>query len=78
MIMNAALLNARKLRGLTQAQIAKLAGIDRTVYTRIERGQRIPTVNTAIIIADILQVDVENIFMPVAVNRKHNSIGTCG
>ena len=78
MIMNAALLNARKLRGLTQAQIAKLAGIDRTVYTRIERGQRIPTVNTAIIIADILQVNVENIFTPVDVTRNHNSIGTCG
>ena len=78
MIMNAALLNARKLRGLTQAQIAKLAGIDRTVYTRIERGQRIPTVNTAIIIADIVQVDGENILMPVDVTRNHNSIGTCG
>lgn len=47
---------ARLNRGLTQAEVAKLAGLHRTQYVRYETGQRSPRPATAKAIADVLRV----------------------
>lgn len=74
--MRVELLKARKAKGLTQEKVALAVGIDRTVYTRIEWGVRIPTVDLAIKIASLLGKQVEEIFLLEDVHETHNSIGT--
>ncbi|MBR0144016.1 MAG: helix-turn-helix transcriptional regulator, partial [Clostridia bacterium] len=36
----------RKSRGKSQEVVSGLAGLDRTHYSKIERGQRSPTIDT--------------------------------
>lgn len=77
------LYHARKDAGLTQAQVAKMIGIDRSTYNRIERGTRkdIP-IHLALKIAEVLGKNVEDIFLPDNVHQIHNindlSTGTEG
>ena len=47
----------RLARGLTQEQVAKLAGVDRTTITKIENGTLRPSVKTAQKIAQVLDFD---------------------
>jgi len=47
----------RLARGLTQEQVAKLAGVDRTTITKIENGTAKPSVKTAQKIAQVLDFD---------------------
>jgi len=47
----------RLARGLTQEQVAKLAGVDRTTITKIENGTTRPSVKTAQKIAQVLDFD---------------------
>jgi DNA-binding XRE family transcriptional regulator len=51
---------ARFIRDLTQAELADRAGLNRDTIGRIERGE-LPTLRTAIAIADALDVDVADI-----------------
>lgn len=69
--MRESLYKARRDAGLTQVQIAVLAGVDRTVYNRIERGSRCPDVNVALRVASALNKTVEHIFLPDDVLNKH-------
>ncbi|UFJ41415.1 helix-turn-helix domain-containing protein [Brevibacillus humidisoli] len=47
-------LEALRLKeGMTQAEVAKRSGIDRTYYTKIERG-KVPSVRVAMRIANVL------------------------
>ncbi|MDP1876957.1 MAG: helix-turn-helix transcriptional regulator [Actinomycetota bacterium] len=46
--------NARLRRGLSQASVAKLAGLSRTHYGQLERGQSSPTVVTLEAVANAL------------------------
>jgi transcriptional regulator with XRE-family HTH domain len=48
----------RKLRGMTQAQLAELAGVERTSITNIERGNQTLTVLTINAIAAALGYQV--------------------
>jgi transcriptional regulator with XRE-family HTH domain len=41
-----ALRNARQTKGLTQAEVAKKAGISENHYAQIERAEKNPTVST--------------------------------
>ena len=66
------LFRARKVKGLTQEQVAKATDIDRTAYCRIERGNRKPSVDVAIRIAGALGVKVEDIFLSGDVDEEHN------
>lgn len=52
---------ARHQRGLTQAELAALAGINRTQYTRYESGARNPHPPTVRAIADVLRVPLKEI-----------------
>jgi transcriptional regulator with XRE-family HTH domain len=52
----------RKLRGLTQEQLAAEAGLDRVAIANIETGRRNPTVMTLFKLADALGVEVKDFF----------------
>ena len=48
----------REKHGLTQAQLARLSGVDQADISRIERGSTSPTARTLQRIADALDADV--------------------
>ena len=48
--------------GITQAQMGKLAGVSRQTISLIERGDYSPSVTLALKLAQICQVQVEDIF----------------
>ena len=48
--------------GINQAQMGKLAGVSRQTISLIERGDYSPSVTLALKLAQICQVQVENIF----------------
>lgn len=60
---------ARKEKGLSQVEVAKKAKISERTYQRYENGERLPDVLTALIIADILNSAVEELF-PLYDNTK--------
>ncbi|HEX3047215.1 MAG TPA: helix-turn-helix domain-containing protein [Bacillota bacterium] len=55
-------------KGLTQEELAKLAGISRSTYVHIEHGKQ-PSLRSAMRIAKVLKHKVEEIFLPEVVNR---------
>jgi transcriptional regulator with XRE-family HTH domain len=60
---------ARRLKDITQAQLAERAGVDQTTISDIECGRnRNPSWQTVKLIADALGVQPEEIF-PVAADR---------
>jgi transcriptional regulator with XRE-family HTH domain len=59
----------RDERGLTQAELCELAGISIDAVTRIERGSRIPTLDTLEKLASALQVRVVDLVEQAAVQR---------
>lgn len=48
----------RKMRGMTQAEVAEAAGLERTSVTNIERGNQMLNVRTVTEIANALGYDV--------------------
>ena len=63
---------ARQRAGLTQAQLAAIAGIDRSTYAHIELGDRDPSFDAACQIAARLSKRVEDLFVPVSVLKQPN------
>ena len=51
------LVEIREQKQLTQDQVAESSGIQRAYYTMIERGDRRPSVQVAMNIADTLEFD---------------------
>jgi transcriptional regulator with XRE-family HTH domain len=49
----------RKMRGMTQAELAKLVGLERTSITNIERGNQILTEQTINALAEAMGYRVE-------------------
>ena len=47
---------ARKLQGLTQADVAEQLGVAREVYARLERGNMLPSLNTLRGLCRVLRV----------------------
>ena len=63
---NVKLQAAREKSGKTQAQIAREIGTSEAVYQRYEYGKNVPSVRTAIRIADALNVtDLRELFAAV-------------
>ena len=52
---------ARKLKGLTQEQVADKAGITSNYYAQIERGERNPTTTVITTIISAIGVDISDI-----------------
>ena len=51
----------RQERGLSQERLAHLAGLDRTYVSGIERGERNPSLENLLRLADTLDVDFSEI-----------------
>lgn len=57
--------NFRKSKGLSQEVLSGLADLDRTHYSKIERGLRTPTVETLFKIAHALGVAPHKLIMEI-------------
>lgn len=68
-MMNEALLNARKERGMTQRYIAESIGITVTSYQRYEQTGREPKLSIAMAISDLLDVPIHVLFRNVAKDK---------
>lgn len=51
----------RKLKGLTQAELAKSIGISLSILGEIERGNRMPNEKVIQKVSDILDVSIEEL-----------------
>lgn len=60
--MNLRLKNAREKAQLTQKEIAQKSNVSERIYQAYEAGKCTPNVHTAIRIADLLGVDVKDLF----------------
>lgn len=49
----------RKKRGLSQRALAKLLHVSQSAYSRYERGQRSPTIETVYTLAQLFHVSVD-------------------
>jgi XRE family transcriptional regulator, regulator of sulfur utilization len=54
----------REARGLSQAQMAKIAGIPRPTWTHLESGAGNPTLAILVKVADALQIRLEELLAP--------------
>jgi putative transcriptional regulator len=57
-----ALKDKRTERGITQERLAQLTGLARQSIISIEKGRFLPTIETALRLADALNVTVEDLF----------------
>lgn len=60
----------RRSRGLSQEQLARLAGITQPVVSRIETGDRKPSLDTALRLAAVFGLTVEELFGGEADERR--------
>lgn len=60
--MNEKLRDRREYLGLTQRQLARMAGVGKTTITEVEGGDRLPNVVTALRIARALKTTVESLW----------------
>jgi len=64
-IIGANLRRIREAKGLTQSEVADLAGISRVAYRNIESGSSTPKVSTLQNIASGVEVKLQDLFIPV-------------
>ena len=64
-IIGANLRRIREAKGLSQSQVAELAGISRIAYRNIENGNSTPKVSTLQSIASGVDVKLQDLFVPV-------------
>jgi len=57
----------RELRGLSQAKLGRLAGIGPASVSHFETGQRVPTVESVVRLADALRVSVDALLGRVSI-----------
>lgn len=63
------LAKTRKEKGLTQEELATLAGISRTMMCNIERGEALPSLPVAYRIAKSLKKPIEHLFFNQKVQK---------
>jgi transcriptional regulator with XRE-family HTH domain len=61
----------REARGLTQQQIARLAGLPRPTWANLESGAANPTLAVLIKVAAALQVSLEELIAPPRASARH-------
>lgn len=54
----------RKQKGFTQTKLAELVGVSKFHISRIENGKSSPSVKLLIKIADVLNVSLDDLFLP--------------
>ena len=57
--------NYRKKCGLSQEVVSGLIGLDRNLYRRIERGEKVPTVRTLLLIAEVFHVSPQTLLASI-------------
>ena len=57
-------------KGMSQELLSGLAGLDRTHYSKIERGLRAPTIDTLFKIASALQIPPHQIILELEMRVK--------
>lgn len=62
LILHNNLASARKEKGLSQAELAKLVGVSRNTISSIETGQFSPTAKLALILCIALEKKFEDLF----------------
>ena len=66
----------REARGVSQSQIARLAGIPRATWTNLESGEANPTLSVVVRAANALQVRLEELLGPPRAVARHYPAGT--
>ncbi|HLU67068.1 MAG TPA: XRE family transcriptional regulator [Kofleriaceae bacterium] len=61
----------REARGMTQQQMAKLAGLPRPTWANLESGAANPTLGVLIKVAAALQVSLEELIAPPRASARH-------
>ena len=49
------------MRGITQSEAAKYVGVSRQAFSNYERGQRVPSVDVLIKLAELYQVSLDEL-----------------
>ena len=62
----------RKKRHLSQEQLAVFAGMDRSYYSKIERGENKPTLNTLLKITSFLGIQLSDVIKEIE-HRKNST-----
>lgn len=52
----------RQLKGLTQGQLSARSGISQNTISMMEHDNYFPSIKTALILADVLEVDVNDLW----------------
>ena len=63
--------NHRKAKGLSQEVLSGLADLDRTHYSKIERGLRAPTIDTLFKIAHALDIPAHELVRSIETALKN-------
>lgn len=71
---NARLKTLRMKYKLTQEELAELAGVNRSTLAWAEKG-RLPSLASALLIAQALGTTVEYLFLPLVALNKHKNEG---
>lgn len=61
----------RLARGLTQAQLSKIAGLPRATWANLESGMANPTISVLVRVSTALQVSLEELVSPPRATAKH-------
>lgn len=56
--------SSRRKKGLTQSEVADMVGVCNQHYSRIERGEYIPSLQTFFKLADVLDLEISNLDIP--------------
>lgn len=55
------LLTLRKMKKLSQEQVAEAVGVSRQAYTRWERGETVPDIKSCVALADLYEVSLDEL-----------------
>ena len=66
--MGARIRDARRKCGMTQASLAKAAGVSTSYIGHIERGSRKASLDTAVRISQTLRISLDALIMPIDTN----------
>lgn len=73
-IVTKVLIDIRKRNNMTQEVLSGLADLDRTHYSKIERGLRVPTLETIFKIANAVNVPAYEIIKEIEEEMKKDSL----
>lgn len=68
---NNALIEARKSKGFTQERLAKLLGCKKSTVSNWENGHSTPSLTDAFRVAELLESDVNDLFLDLKVQETH-------